>query len=157
MKHLIAVAYPDEEWAEGVITALQGMQRTPPTDLDDAVYFTRDSSGQIALYEQECGFIECAGIWWELVRMMVESLAGGVATLHTLLSEMGFDASFVNRLTAMLRPNWSTIVVFVRHTTGDKLLPDLSKFGGIVLQTPIYDQIETNIFRATAQAAAQIT
>jgi uncharacterized membrane protein len=155
VKYLIAVAYPDEDWAVRVITALHGMQRVPPTDLDDAVYFTRDSSGQIALCGQPNGIIECSGIWWGLVRMMIESLAGGVAALHALLNELGFDVSFVNRITAMLRPDWSTILVFVRHTPGDKLLPELSKYGGIVLQTPVCGELEANIYRAMARPIIQ--
>ncbi len=87
--------------------------------------------------------------------MMVESLTGGVAALQALLREFGFDASFVNRFTAVLRPNWSTIVVFVRHTTGDKLLPELSEHGGIVFQTPIYEQIEANLSNLIAQSMIQ--
>jgi uncharacterized membrane protein len=150
---LIVVTYPSEDWAARVVSAVHQAQDLSLTDLNDALFFTVDHNGRIRVRWQRIENSEYPDMWQGLRQMIIASLAKGMDALQRLLRELGFEEAFVNRFTTLLQPNWSTIVIFVRHTAAERFLPALSRFGGgIVLQTAITEYIESNVHNALTLA-----
>ena len=61
------------------------------------------------------------------------------------LSDYGINDRFIKDLSAKLRPNSSALFVLVRKSTPDKVLPEVSKYGGTVLHTSLSNDEEARL------------
>jgi uncharacterized membrane protein len=170
MSNLIAVAYPDINRAEQVLETLGQMRSAQLIDLEDACYVTKDAQGKIKLHQgvnltamgAKSGAV-WGGLWGFLFGLLVlQPIAGaaigagigaGSGALVGKLSDYGIDDQFIKRLTASLTPNSSAIFVLVRRVTADKVVPEISRYGGTVLQTSLSKDAEARLQAALAQSA----
>jgi uncharacterized membrane protein len=83
------------------------------------------------------------------------AIGAGTGAVAGHLSDYGIDDNFMKQLGATLTPNCSAIFVLVRRATGDKVLPEVSKYGGTVLQTSLSHDAEARLQAALAQGAQQ--
>lgn len=71
--------------------------------------------------------------------MMIEVLVAMLTTgLPSELSAFHFDASFIRRLSAAMGHASSAVLICMRQMVGDRVLPELSVFGGFALQTTVH-------------------
>jgi uncharacterized membrane protein len=159
MANLIAVAYPDEATAREVLNTLARLQTERSIELEDAVIVTRDQEGKVKLHQTaKLGARGAAGgaLWGgligllflaPLVGMAIGAAAGGAAGA---MADVGVDDRFLKDLGTKLEPGGAALIVLVHRSTPDKVLPEISKFGGEVIQSSLSDDVEAQLQAALA-------
>lgn len=164
MSDLVVVAYPDEYRAAEVLATLQRLRGDYLIDLDDACYVTKDAQGKLKLHQLTSltgAAAAVGGMWGMLIGLLFFApfvglaIGAGVGALTGKLTDYGVDDNFAKRLTATLQPNSSAIFVLVRTATADKVVPELAKYGGTVMQTSLPQQTEEKLQAALRQGGAQ--
>ena len=177
MSDLIAVAYPDEQRAAEVLTTLRELQAEHLIDLDDAVYVTKDLAGKLKLHQSvnltAAGAMD--GAFWGLLIGMLFTLpfpfmapvaflglsavtagigaAAGAIEGH--FSDYGIDDQFIKDLSASMQPGSSALFVLVRKSTPDKVIPEISKYGGTILRTSLSKETEEQLRQALTVGQVQ--
>jgi uncharacterized membrane protein len=162
MSTLIAVAYPDEATAREVLGTLARLQTEHTIELEDAVVVTRDQDGRVKLHQSKSPAAAGAtgGALWggligliflaPLLGMAIGAAAGGAAGAMT---DLGVDDRFMKDLGARLDPGKAALIVLVRRSTPDKVLPEISRFGGDVIQSSLSDEQEERLQEALRHEA----
>jgi uncharacterized membrane protein len=171
MSELVAIAYPDVNRAEEVLTTLGQLQQVYLIDLDDACYVTKDAQGKVKLHQAfpttgagAAGGAVFGGLMGLLLGTFVlmpiagaaigAGLGAGAGALAGHWSEFGIDDNFIKQLGAALQPNTSAIIVLVHRSTPDKVVPEVSKYGGTVLRTSLSKENEAKLQAALTQGVA---
>ncbi|BAC89539.1 DUF1269 domain-containing protein [Gloeobacter violaceus] len=151
MADLIVVGYDDEHRAEEVRLALAKLQQEYLIDLADAAVVVKDSEGKIKLKQAvnlpATGALS-GGFWGLLIGALFLNPLLGVAVgaasgaLAGALSDVGVDDNFMRELSEILPPSSSALFVLVRKVTPDKVLAEVSKYGGRVLRSSLSKEDE---------------
>ena len=73
------------------------------------------------------------------------------------LTDVGVDDKFMKTLGASARQQGgAALVVLVRHSTPDKVLPRISQYGGEVIQSSLDNETEARLEAALAGQAAAV-
>src|SRR3954468_18257204 len=144
MSSLVAIAYPDRATAEQVRAELVQATKEHLIKLEDAVVVEHQLDGKIKLHQgmSLTGTGAAGGALWggligliflaPLLGMAVGAASGGAAGA---LTDIGVDDKFMKALGASLQSGGAAIVVLVRQSTPDKVLPRISQYGGQVIQS----------------------
>jgi uncharacterized membrane protein len=154
MSNLIAVAYPDAATAEEVRAALAQTMKEHLIELDDAVVVIRGEDGKVKLDQavSTAGAGAAGGALWggligllflsPLLGAAIGAAAGGASGA---LSDVGVDDSFMKELGAKLTPGSAALIVLVRSSTPDKVLPRIAQYGGHVIQSSLSNDAEARL------------
>jgi uncharacterized membrane protein len=157
MSNLIAVAYDDVDTARKVTRTLSELAVEHAISLDDAVIVEHRADGKIKLHQTtRPGAAGAAGgaLWGGLIGLLflapflgmaVGAAAGGTAGA---MSDVGVDDQFMRTLAEDLRPGSAAVILLVRESTPDKVLPRLSSYGGRVMHTSLSDDAEAHLQEA---------
>jgi uncharacterized membrane protein len=74
--------------------------------------------------------------------MVVGAAAGGASGS---LMDVGVNDDFMRTLGQRLPEGGAALIVLVRKVTPDKVLPEISQFGGDVIQTSLDDESENRL------------
>ncbi|HEX5547042.1 MAG TPA: DUF1269 domain-containing protein [Ktedonobacterales bacterium] len=164
MSNLVVVAYPDQYRAAEVLASLRRLNKEYLIDFDDACYVTKDASGKIKLH-QNTSLTGAAAAWGGMWGMLIGllffvpflglAIGAGLGALSGKLADYGIDDNFAKQLTQTLQPNSSAIFVLVRKATVDKVLPEVAKYGGTVLQTSLPKETEEKLQAALNQGGGE--
>jgi uncharacterized membrane protein len=160
MSNLVAIAYPDRETAEQVRRTLIEMQKEHIIELDDMVVVTRAEGGKVKLHQAVS--IASAGaaggaLWGGLIGLLflapvfgmaVGAAAGGASGA---LTDIGVDDKFMKELGTHLDEGSAALIVLVRKSTPDKVLPRIKEYGGHVLQTSLNEAGEESLRTALGE------
>jgi uncharacterized membrane protein len=162
MSDLIVVAYDEEGTAQEVLVALLRLQVGYLMSMDDAVYVTRDKDGKVQLHQTVPFAAESAGRGALLgaligllffVPLLGMALGAGAGYLTTkMMGDLGINDTFAKQLGEKLQPGTSALLILVRTANADKVLPEVSKYGGDVLHTSLPSDAEERLKAALAQA-----
>ncbi|HEX9414262.1 MAG TPA: DUF1269 domain-containing protein [Ktedonobacterales bacterium] len=164
MSNLVVVAYPDEYRAAEVMAAVRRLNKEYLLDFEDACYVTKDARGKLKLHQDTSlagAGAAWGGMWGMLIGLLFFvpflglAIGAGLGALSGRLSDYGIDDKFAKQLTATLQPNSSAIFVLVRRSTPDKVIPELAKFGGTVLQTSLPKETEDKLQVALNQGGGE--
>ncbi len=160
MSSLIAVGFKDEFIADEVVLELRKLQQEHLIDLEDAAVVIRNKEGKVRIKQTQelttTGALS-GGLWGllfgfiffnPLLGWAVGALAGGISGA---LTEIGIDDNFIREVGSTIEPSTSALFVLVRSATPDKVLADLSKFGGKVLKTSLSKEDETKLKEALSK------
>jgi uncharacterized membrane protein len=164
MSDLIAVAYPDQKTAEAVRETLGQLMIERVIELEDAVVVTREENGKVKLHQavRPAAAGAATGALWggvigllflaPLFGMALGAAAGG-ASGATI--DHGINDQFMKGLGEKLHPGSAALIVLVRKSTPDKVLPRIEQYGGDVMQTSLDEESEARLRDAleTPQAA----
>src|SRR3954470_2585886 len=165
MANLIAIAYPDESTAREVLNTLARLQTEKSIELEDAVIVTRNQDGKVKLHQSSktAAMGATGGALWggligliflaPLLGMAVGAAAGGAAGAVT---DVGVDDKFMKDLGTNLKDGGAAIVVLVRQSTPDKVLPRISEYGGQVIQSSLDDETEARLQAALESQEAAV-
>ena len=166
MSDLIAVAYPDRETAETVRQKLAQLTLEHTLELEDAVVVDRDENGKVKLHQAHNPVARGAAggaLWGGLIGMLflvplfgmlVGAAAGGTSGA---LMDVGVTDDFMRQLGTKLTPGGAALIVLVRKMTPDKVLPEISQYGGEVIQTSLDDASEAKLREVLDEAATAQT
>jgi uncharacterized membrane protein len=151
---LIAVAYPDKTTAEEVRDRLLRLTTERVIELEDAVVVDRDENGRVKLHQVHSPAARGAmgGALWggligflflaPLLGMAIGAAAGGASGA---MVDVGVNDDFMQELGNKLPNGGAALIVLVRKVTPDKVLPEISQYGGDVLQTSLDDESEERL------------
>jgi uncharacterized membrane protein len=154
MSNLIAIAYDSRGTAEEVAGTLARLQTERSIELEDLVIVTREDDGKVKLHQSnKLASAGAAGgaLWGGLIGLiffvpllgMAVGAATGAAT--GALTDVGVDDKFMKELGTSLQPGKAAIIVLVHRSTPDKVLPEIAKFGGDVIQTSLDNEAEQRL------------
>lgn len=161
MSDLIAVAYPDKETAETVRQRLAQLTLEHAIELEDAVIVDRDENGRVKLHQMHRPAMAGAAggaLWGGLIGllflaplfgMVIGAAAGGASGA---LVDVGVNDQFMKELGQKLPVGGAALIVLVRKVTPDKVLPEISQYGGDIIQTSLDDESEARL-REVLEAA----
>jgi uncharacterized membrane protein len=164
MSNLIVVSYPDEYRAAEVLAALRRLNKEYLIDLEDACYVTKDQKGKIKLHQNTSLAGEGAawgGLWGILIGLLFFvpflglAIGAGIGALSAKLADYGIDDKFAKQVAASLTPGSSAIFMLVRRSTPDKVVPELSQYGGTILQTSLPKETEEKLQAALQQGGGE--
>jgi uncharacterized membrane protein len=162
---LIAVAYPDRETAEKVRQRLAQLTLEHTLELEDAVIVDRDENGKVKLHQAHNPAARGAAggaLWGGLIGMLflvplfgmlVGAAAGGSSGA---LMDVGINDQFMKDLGTKLQPGGAALIVLVRKVTPDKVLPEISQYGGEVIQSSLDDEAEARLREVLEGAGAAV-
>lgn len=162
MSSLIAIVYPTEAKAEEVRRRLVELQKEYLIKLGDAVIATKTQGGKVRLNQLVSMTTSGAvsGSFWgllvgvlflnPLIGAAVGAASGAIAGA---LTDVGIDDAFMKDLASSLQPGNAALFVLVQEMTADKLLKEISVFGGVVLKTSL-DETKEQILRDALQKDA---
>lgn len=163
MSNLIAVAYDDVDSARNVLQALNDLSVEHAITLDDAVIVEHREDGRIKLHQTtKPAAVGAAGgaLWGGLIGLLFLApflgMAVGAATGGAVgaLSDVGVDDEFMKQLAEDLTPGSAAVIVLVRESTPDKVLPRISPFGGRVIHSSLSDEAEERLRSALSAPAS---
>jgi uncharacterized membrane protein len=154
---LFAIAYPDVQTAQRVRAELAGLQRQKLADLEDAVVVERRQDGRIKIHQAVSGpgSGAAAGAPWGSVvglLFLMPFLAAALDGTTAAATDIGLDAAFMRRVGQHLGPGTAALFLLVRQSPPDEVTPQIARYGGAVLQTPLSPAAEEQL-RETVQAA----
>ncbi len=164
MSSLVVVEYPDEYRAAEVLAALRRLNSEYLIDLEDACYVTKDSRGKVKLHQNTSltgAGAAWGGMWGMLIGLLFFvpflglALGAGFGALSAKLADYGIDDNFAKQIAHDLQPNTSAIFMLVRKSTPEKVVPELAKFGGTILQTSLPPETEAKLQAAMDQGGAE--
>ena len=154
MCDLVAVAYDSEATAREVLDTLRRLQTEHVVELEDGVVVTKNEDGKIKLHQSfsPTGAGAAGGALWggligliflaPLLGAAIGAAAGGAAGA---LTDVGVDDKFMKELGQKLEPGGAALIVLVRRSTPDKVLPEIQKYGGHVLQSSLSTEAEERL------------
>ena len=156
MSDLIVISFSDEFKADEVLLDLRRLEMDYLIDLEDAAIVVRNKNGKVRVKQTQelvaSGALS-GGFWGLLIGLMFfEPLLGilgaAMGALSGALTDIGIDDNFIQELGNTIEPGTSAIFILVRKSTPDKVLEDLSKFEGKVLQTSLTHENEEKLKEA---------
>ena len=157
MSNLVAIAYPDVDTAQEVMSTLGRLQTERSIELEDAVIVTRQEGGKVKLHQARSttGAGAAGGaLWGGLIGLLflapLLGMAVGAATgaATGALTDVGVDDSFLKELGNKLEPGMAAVIVLVRRSTPDKVIPAVQEYGGTVLQSSLDNEAEERLQEA---------
>ena len=162
MADLVVVAYDGEDTADQVLNKLRQLQKEYLIDLEDAVVAVRDKKGKVRI-KQSVPLVTMGAAsgaaWGGLFGMLIgllflnpllgwlagTAMGAGAGALSGALSDYGINDDFIKDIGRSLEHGKSAIFMLVRRVNFDKVLPELSKFGGKILRTSLTQDQEARL------------
>ena len=165
MSDLIVISFKGQDTADQVLNKLREMQKEYLVDLEDACVVVRDQNGKVRLKQAvnltsagALGGAAWGGLFGSLVGLLfLNPLVGfisgaafgaGAGALAAALTDYGIDDDFIKKVGESLEPGSSALFILVRRATLDKVLPELSPFGGQILKTSLSTEQEERLRKA---------
>lgn len=164
MSTLVVVEYPDEYRAAEVLASLRRLNKAYLIDLEDACYVTKDARGKIKLQQNTTltgAGAAWGGMWGMLIGLLFFmpfvglAIGAGMGALVGKFSDYGIDDKFAWQVAHDLQPSTSALFVLVRKSTPDKVVPEVAKYGGKILQTSLSKETEDKLQAAMNKGAAE--
>ena len=170
MSELVAVSYPDVYRAGEVCAALQRLQQEFLIEMEDAAYVTREKNGKVKLHQTQPVVGVSAGlgasrgsIWGALIGLLfLQPLLGMAAgamlgaasgAIAGKMTDYGIPDQFMKDLAGKLKPGTSMLFVLFRKVTWEKVLPQLSQYGGTIMHSSLTPEAEARLQSALTEGA----
>ena len=161
MSDLVAVAYPDLQTAQHVVSNLGDAQKAHLIELDDCVIVEHRNDGKIKLHQPSLAGVGAAGgaLWGGLIGLIflapLFGMAIGAATgaAAGAMSDAGVDDKFMKDLGTKLEPGGAAVIALVRQANMEKILSEV-KIPGEVIQTSLSADAEQALRDALTKAGA---
>jgi uncharacterized membrane protein len=161
MSDLIAIVYPTEAKAEEVRQKLFELQKEYLIKLGDAVIATKTDAGKVKLNQlvNTTAAGAASGSFWGLLigviflNPLLGVMAGAASgAIGGALSDVGINDPFMKDLASHLQPGNAALFVLVQEMTADKVLKEISAYGGVVLKTSL-DETKEQVLRDALEKA----
>jgi uncharacterized membrane protein len=163
VSNLIAIAYDDVATANQVRDKLLQLQTQHLITLEDAVVVERKQDGKIKLLQARstAGAGALGGaLWGGLIGLIFfmpflgAAIGAGTGALAGKSVDTGVDDNFMREVGEKLTPGKAALFVLVVNSTPEKVLPEVTPFGGEILQTSLSPEAEAHLREAVHSAAA---
>jgi uncharacterized membrane protein len=156
MSNLVAIAYDDLDQAKEVMNTLGELVKEHSLTLEDAVIVEHRDDGKMKLHQPSLAGAGAAGgaLWGGLIGLLffvpLFGMAIGAATGAAVGAgaDTGIDDDFMKQLGEKLPVGGAAVFVLVREATRDKVVPEVSKYGGTVIQSSLSNEQEAQLQQA---------
>jgi uncharacterized membrane protein len=142
---LVAIAYDDLDQANQVMSTVGQLVKEHSLTVEDAVVVEHKADGKMKLHQPSMtGLGAASGALWggvigmiflmPLFGMAIGAATGAAAGAGT---DYGVDDQFVKDLGEKLPAGGAAVLVLVAEATRDKVVPEIAKFGGHVIQSSL--------------------
>ena len=162
MSELVVLGFDGVGTADEVLTKLRGLQKEHLIDLEDACVVVHTDAGKVQIKQAVnlTGLGAASGastgmligalagllVLNPLAGMAVGGLAGaGFGALSGSMLDHGINDEFVKGLGKTIPKGSSALFVLVRHSTPDKVLPEIEPFKPRVLKTSLSNEQEKRL------------
>jgi uncharacterized membrane protein len=137
------------------------LQKEYLIELGDAVVAVRQADGSVKLNQlMNMTAVSAASgaLWGGLIGMLFlnpivgAALGAGAGAISGRFTDVGIDDKFMKDAASALTPGQAALCVLVRRVTADKVLPEMSHFGGTVLRTNLSAEQEGKLREALKAA-----
>jgi uncharacterized membrane protein len=150
MANLVAIAYDDMNQAEGAMRSIGELVKEHSLTIEDAVIVEHRANGKLKLHQPSlAGLGAASGALWGgvigllfLVPVLGMAVGAAAGAAGGAASDYGVDDNFVKELGEQLPSGGAAVVVLVKEATRDKVLPEISKHGGRVIQSSLSNEQE---------------
>ena len=143
MANLVVIAYDDLDQAKQVMSTVGELVKEHSLTLEDAVIVEHRPGGKMKLHQPSLAGVGAASgaLWGGLIGliflmplfgMAIGAAAGGAAGA---MSDYGVDDNFMKELGTKMPEGGAAVFVLVQASTRDKVVPEIAKYGGHVIQT----------------------
>jgi uncharacterized membrane protein len=160
--NLVAIAYDDLDQAKQVMDTVGQLVKEHSIELEDAVIVEHRPDGKMKLHQPSLAGVGAAGgaLWGGLIGLiflmplfgMAIGAASGAAA--GAMRDYGIDDEFMKDLGQKLPQGGAAIFVLVREATRDKVVPEISKYGGEVIQSSLSNEQEAALQEALDRRGA---
>lgn len=148
MSTLVAIAYDDLDQANQVMGTVGQLVKEHSLSLEDAVVVEHKADGKLKLHQPSmAGLGAASGALWggvigmiflmPLFGMAIGAATGAAAGAGT---DYGVDDQFVKDLGEKLPAGGAAVLVLVAEATRDKVVPEIAKYGGHVIQSSLSNE-----------------
>ncbi|MFB6984677.1 DUF1269 domain-containing protein [Streptomyces sp. NPDC056304] len=162
MSNLFVIAYDDLATADRVRDKLLSMNREHLVELEDVVVVERrEKDGKIKLHQavNHVGNGAVGGALWGsvigllfLVPFLGAAVGAAAGAAGGSAVDTGVNDDFMKELSANLRPGAAAVFVLVRKSARDRVIPEIVKFGGQLVQTSLSKEDETHLREMVKEA-----
>ncbi|MBW8486874.1 DUF1269 domain-containing protein [Actinomadura parmotrematis] len=159
MSDLIAIAYNDLETAQQARAQLIELQKQHLVELSDLVVVERRQDGKIKLHQSNnllAGGALGGAAWGGLIGLIFlnpllgMAIGGATGAAVGAATDVGVDDDFMRRLGEGLTPGAAAVFVLVDHASPDKVVPQMARLGGQIIQTSLSNDAEEALREAIA-------
>jgi uncharacterized membrane protein len=157
MSNLIVIAFDNEYGADDMRNALDKLKKQELIKLDDAAVVIRKMDGKVKIKQATSlvGAGALGGAFWGMLigllflapwmGLAIGAITGGLAGKFT---DIGVDDKFIKEVGSSIAPGNSAIFLLVRQAVADKVIPELRKFNGKIIQTSLSKEKEEHLREA---------
>ena len=148
MSTLVAIAYDDLDQANEVMGTMGRLVKEHSLTLEDAVVVEHGADGKMKLHQPSMAGLGAASgaLWGGLIGLiflmplfgMAIGAASGAAA--GAASDRGVDDDFMKELGQKLPAGGAAVIVLVAEATRDKVVPEIAKYGGHVIQSSLSNE-----------------
>ncbi|MFH8472787.1 DUF1269 domain-containing protein [Streptomyces sp. NPDC018000] len=162
MSNLFVIAYDDLATADRVRDKMLSMNREHLVELEDIVVVERRAKdGKIKLHQavNHVGTGAVGGALWGsvigllfLVPFLGAAVGSAAGAAGGAVTDTGVNDDFMRELGTNLRPGAAAVFVLVRTAARDKVIPEIAKFGGQLVQTSLSKEDEAHLKEMVKEA-----
>ncbi|WP_406381779.1 DUF1269 domain-containing protein [Streptomyces sp. NBC_01618] len=167
MSNLFVIAYDDLATADQVRDKLLSMNREHLVELEDVVVVERrEKDGKIKLHQavNHVGNGAAGGALWGsvigllfLVPFLGAAVGAAAGAAGGSAVDTGVNDKFMKELSANLRPGAAAVFVLVKTSVRDRVVPEIVKFGGQLVQTSLSKEDEAHLREMVKEALKEET
>lgn len=161
MSDLFVVAYNDLATAHQVREKVIELSKQHLVELEDIVVVERREDGKIKLHQalNHTAAGAAGGALWGgvigllfLAPLLGAAVGAAAGAAGGAVTDTGINDNFMKDLSQNLRPGAAALFVLVKQAAQDKVIPQLSPFGGELVQTSLSQADEDHLREAIAAA-----
>jgi uncharacterized membrane protein len=162
MSDLVVLGFDGVGTADEVLTKLRSLQKEHLIDLEDACVVVNNDAGKVQIKQAmnltQLGFASGAStgmligalagllVLNPLAGLAVGGLAGaGFGAISGSLADYGIDDQFIKDLGKTIPRGSSALFLLIRHSTPDKVLPEIEAFNPRVIKTSLSNEQEEKL------------
>lgn len=150
MSTLVAIAYDDLDQANEVMDTVGRLVKEHSLTLEDAVVVEHKANGKMKLHQPSMAGLGAASgaLWGGLIGLIFfmpfvgAAIGAASGAAAGAASDYGVDDDFVKQLGEQLPKGGAAVVVLVQESTRDKVVPEISKHGGRLIQSSLSNDQE---------------
>jgi uncharacterized membrane protein len=156
MANLVAIAYDDLGQARQVMGTVGELVKEHSLTLEDAVIVERRPGGKMKLHQPSlAGMGAASGALWGgliglifLMPLFGAAIGAATGAATGAASDFGIDDKFMKELAGKLPEGGAAVFVLVQEATRDKVVPEISKYGGHLIQSSLSNEQEAALQEA---------
>jgi uncharacterized membrane protein len=162
--NLVAIAYDDLDQAKQVTGTIGELVKEHTLTVEDVVIVEHRPGGKMKLHQPSMAGVGAASgaLWGGLIGLIflvpLFGMAVGAATgaASGAMSDYGIDDDFMKDLGQKLPEGGAAVFVLVREATRDKVVPEISKYGGHLIQSSLSNEQEAALQEALDSRGASV-